>query len=101
MREARKKVLISARTDSQGSVPFAETLARCNAYVEAGCDALLAEGVTAPDQVAEIGRLFGARLPLIHNLPEGGASPFRSAAAAAPTGDSNTKRRNARLIRAM
>ena len=79
-------LLISARTDAQASVPFAETLERCNAYVEAGCDALLAEGLTTPEQVAEVGRLFGQRVPLIHNLLEGGASPFSAAAEIAPLG---------------
>lgn len=79
-------ILISARTDAQPLVPFAETLERCEAYIEAGCDLLLAEGLSTPEQAQTLTTRFAHRVPLIHNLLEGGASPFRSADELAPLG---------------
>ena len=79
-------LLISARTDAQSSVDFAETLDRCHAYVEAGCDLLLAEGLSSVAQAEALAAAFGHRVPLIHNLLEGGASPFRSADELVPLG---------------
>ena len=79
-------LLISARTDAQPSVDFAETLDRCHAYVEAGCDLLLAEGLSSVAQAEQLAAAFAHRVPLIHNLLEGGPSPFRSAAELAPLG---------------
>jgi len=79
-------LLISARTDAQPSVDFAETLDRCHAYVEAGCDLLLAEGLSSVDQANQLTAAFAGRVPLIHNLLEGGPSPFRSADELAPLG---------------
>lgn len=79
-------ILISARTDAQASVPFEETLDRCEAYIEAGCDLLLAEGLSTPEQAHILTSRFAHRVPLIHNLLEGGASPFRSAADLEPLG---------------
>jgi 2-methylisocitrate lyase-like PEP mutase family enzyme len=79
-------LLISARTDAQPSVDFAETLDRCHAYVEAGCDLLLAEGLSSVAQAEALAAAFGHRVPLIHNLLEGGVSPFRSADELLPLG---------------
>jgi 2-methylisocitrate lyase-like PEP mutase family enzyme len=76
--DARKsdKLLISARSDAQPSVAFSETMDRCHAYVEAGCDLLLAEGVSSVADAVTLTSAFADRLPLIHNLLEGGPSPF-------------------------
>jgi 2-methylisocitrate lyase-like PEP mutase family enzyme len=79
-------LLISARTDAQASVPFEETLERCEAYIEAGCDMLLAEGLSTPEQAETLCARFASRVPLIHNLLEGGASPYRRADELAPLG---------------
>lgn len=79
-------LLISARTDAQPSVDFAETMDRCHAYVEAGCDLLLAEGISTVEHAQTLTASFGGRVPLIHNLLEGGASPFRSVDELAPLG---------------
>jgi 2-methylisocitrate lyase-like PEP mutase family enzyme len=70
------KLLISARSDAQPSVSFSETMDRCHAYVEAGCDLLLAEGVSSVADAVTLTSAFADRLPLIHNLLEGGPSPF-------------------------
>jgi 2-methylisocitrate lyase-like PEP mutase family enzyme len=77
-KDARKSesLLISARSDAQPSVSFSETMDRCHAYVEAGCDLLLAEGVSSVADAVTLTSAFAGRLPLIHNLLEGGPSPF-------------------------
>jgi 2-methylisocitrate lyase-like PEP mutase family enzyme len=80
------KLQISARTDAQPSVSFSETMDRCHAYVEAGCDMLLAEGVSSVADAVTLTTAFAHRLPLIHNLLEGGASPYRSVDELAPLG---------------
>ncbi len=74
-----ESLLISARSDAQPSISFAETMDRCHAYVDAGCDLLLAEGLSNAEDAATLSAAFAARVPLIHNLLEGGPSPFRSA----------------------
>lgn len=81
-----ESLLISARSDAQPSVDFSETMDRCHAYVEAGCDLLLAEGVSSVADAVTLTSAFAHRLPLIHNLLEGGASPYRRVDELAPLG---------------
>lgn len=81
-----ERLIISARTDVQASVPFEESLDRCEAYIEAGCDMLLAEGMSTPEQAETLTARFAHRVPLIHNLLEGGASPYRRADELEPLG---------------
>jgi 2-methylisocitrate lyase-like PEP mutase family enzyme len=68
--------LISARTDAPATCTLAETLDRAEAYVAAGADLLFVEGLSDPADLAEVVRRFGPRLPLAHNLLEGGKSPW-------------------------
>lgn len=86
--DARKSenLLISARSDAQPSVAFNETMDRCHAYVEAGCDMLLAEGVSSVADAVTLTSAFAHRLPLVHNLLEGGPSPYQCADDIAPLG---------------
>jgi 2-methylisocitrate lyase-like PEP mutase family enzyme len=49
-------------------------------YLEAGADALFIEGPTELEQLKTIAASFGARVPLVHNLVEGGRSPVHTAA---------------------
>jgi 2-methylisocitrate lyase-like PEP mutase family enzyme len=79
-------LLISARTDAQPCVAFNETMDRCHAYVEAGSDLLLAEGMSSVADAVTLTSAFAGKLPLIHNLLEGGPSPFRSVDDIAPLG---------------
>ncbi|QMW23839.1 isocitrate lyase/PEP mutase family protein [Sandaracinobacteroides saxicola] len=69
-------ILVSARTDAPATRPFAETLDRAHAYVEAGADLLFVEGLSDAAELAHLAKTFGPRLPLVHNLMEGGRSPF-------------------------
>ena len=44
-------------------------------YLEAGADALFIEAPQNLNQMETIGREFGSKVPLVHNLVEGGKSP--------------------------
>lgn len=79
-------LLISARTDVQPGVAFSETMDRCHAYVEAGCDLLLPEGLASTTDATALAAAFAGRVPLIHNLLEGGPSPYRSVDELEPLG---------------
>jgi len=78
--------LVSARTDAPLTEGFDATLARCEAYVEAGCDLLFVEGLSEPAQLERLSRDFASRVPLVHNLFEGGRSPAASSADLAALG---------------
>lgn len=64
-----------ARTDALGVNGFDDAMDRANAYLEAGADALFIEAPQSLAQMQQIGSQFGARIPLLHNLVEGGGSP--------------------------
>ena len=49
-------------------------------YLEAGADALFIEAPQSVAQMQQIGRQFGGRTPLVHNLVEGGNSPVTGSA---------------------
>ena len=67
--------IIIARTDALGVNGFDDALARADRYLEAGADALFIEAPASVEQMQQIGRQFGGRAPLVHNLVEGGGSP--------------------------
>lgn len=71
--------LIFARTDALGVNGFEDALERAERYLEAGADAIFVEAPTSLEQMQCIGERFGSRIPLIHNLVEGGRSPVQSA----------------------
>lgn len=73
--------LIIARTDALGVTGFEDALERAERYLEAGADALFIEAPKTVAQMQEISRRFAGRIPLVHNLVEGGGSPVVDAAA--------------------
>jgi 2-methylisocitrate lyase-like PEP mutase family enzyme len=75
------KVLIVARTDAIAVEGFSAALDRAEAYVEAGADVLFIEAPRSTDELAEIGRRFKGRVPLLANMVEGGKTPLMDAAA--------------------
>ncbi len=79
-------LLISARTDALSSTGLDDALDRAEDYVGAGCDLMFFEGVKTLDQVAAIMIRFGGRVPLVHNLLEGGGTPFAAASDAGEAG---------------
>lgn len=78
---ARDQALIVARTDALAVEGYASALDRAEAFVAAGADLVFIEGPRELAQLTEIGRRFGRRVPLVHNLVEGSASPVGDGAA--------------------
>lgn len=79
--DARDHVLIVARTDALAVEGFASALDRAEAFLAAGADLVFVEGPRDLAQLSEIGRRFGHRVPLAHNLVEGSHSPVNDGAA--------------------
>jgi 2-methylisocitrate lyase-like PEP mutase family enzyme len=78
--DARREMLIIARTDAIGVEGFDAAMERAERYVQAGVDLLFVEGPESDAQLAEIIRRFGGRLPLMVNMIEGGVTPMHSTA---------------------
>jgi 2-methylisocitrate lyase-like PEP mutase family enzyme len=70
--------LVIARTDAIAVDGFDAAIARAEAYLAAGADALFIEAPSDRAQMAEIGRRFGDRVPLVANMVEGGRTPLAS-----------------------
>jgi 2-methylisocitrate lyase-like PEP mutase family enzyme len=78
--DARDHAMIIARTDAVSVEGFDAALERAEAFLEAGADLIFVEGPKTLEDTAEVGRRFGARAPLVHNLVEGGVTATRSGA---------------------
>jgi 2-methylisocitrate lyase-like PEP mutase family enzyme len=74
----RDTALIIARTDAIAVEGFEPALDRAEAYAEAGADALFIEAPESQAQMQQIVARFGARLPLLANMVEGGRTPIAS-----------------------
>jgi len=73
-------MLLIARTDAVAVEGFSAALDRAAAYVEAGADMLFVEAPTGREQMKEIATRFGARVPVMANMVEGGKTPILPAA---------------------
>jgi 2-methylisocitrate lyase-like PEP mutase family enzyme len=73
--DARQEALIIARTDAIAVEGFEAALDRAELYLAAGADVLFIEAPETAAQLAEIGRRFAARVPLLANMVEGGRTP--------------------------
>jgi 2-methylisocitrate lyase-like PEP mutase family enzyme len=69
-------LVIVARTDAVAVEGLEAGLARAEAYLAAGADVLFIEALETLAQLAEAGRRFGARVPLLANMVEGGRTPL-------------------------
>ncbi len=67
--------LIIARTDARKAVGRDEAMRRAEMYVAAGADILFYEAPADVDEMREIGRRFGADVPLLSNMVNGGVTP--------------------------
>jgi 2-methylisocitrate lyase-like PEP mutase family enzyme len=76
---ARDTTLIVARTDAIAVEGFERAVDRAEAYLDAGADVLFVEAPQTEEQLATVGRRFGARVPLLANMVEGGRTPMKSA----------------------
>ncbi|WP_193171708.1 isocitrate lyase/PEP mutase family protein [Nisaea nitritireducens] len=70
---------IIARTDAIGVEGFEAALERAAAYKEAGADVLFVEAPRDEAEIAEVISRFGADIPLLANMVEGGKTPTKSA----------------------
>jgi 2-methylisocitrate lyase-like PEP mutase family enzyme len=68
--------LIVARTDAIAVEGFARALDRAEAYVAAGADVLFVEAPPDGASLAEVGKHFGGRIPVLANMVEGGRTPL-------------------------
>lgn len=75
------ETLILARTDSLALEGLDAALARAEAYLACGVDALFIEALRTPEQMDAACRQFGQRIPLLANMVEGGKTPVQSATA--------------------
>ncbi len=68
--------LIVARTDAIAVEGFSKALDRAEAYLAAGADILFVEALPDAAGLAEVGRRFGGRVPVLANMVEGGRTPL-------------------------
>ena len=76
---ASEDTLIIARTDAIAVEGFSAALDRAQTYIEAGADVLFIEAPKTRAQLETIGTQFSARIPLLANMVEGGATPITGA----------------------
>jgi 2-methylisocitrate lyase-like PEP mutase family enzyme len=72
--------LILARTDALAVEGWDATMARAEAYLACGVDALFIEALRSPEQMQQACAQFAQRIPLLANMVEGGKTPVHSAA---------------------
>jgi methylisocitrate lyase len=66
--------VIMARTDALAGEGINSSIARCQAYVEAGADMIFAEAITDPDQYRQF--TSSVSVPVLANMTEFGKSPL-------------------------
>jgi 2-methylisocitrate lyase-like PEP mutase family enzyme len=71
--------LILARTDAVAVEGLDAALERAEAYLDCGVDALFIEALRTPEQMGAACSRFGARVPLLANMVEGGKTPVQGA----------------------
>ena len=76
---ASEETLIIARTDAIAVEGIDAAMARAEAYIEAGADALFIEAPRSGDELKLVGETFGKRIPLLANMVEGGFTPISNA----------------------
>lgn len=74
--DARDAALVMARTDAIAVEGLDAALERAEAYLAEGVDLLFVEAPRSREELAAIGRRFGARVPLLANMVEGGKTPL-------------------------
>ena len=77
---ASEDTLIIARTDAVAVEGFDAAIARADAYIEAGADALFIEALRSTEEMKKAAQHFKGRAPLLANMVEGGETPIKSAA---------------------
>lgn len=70
--------LIIARTDARKAIGRDEAMRRAEMYTEAGADILFYEAPADIEEMREIGSRFGADIPLLANMVNGGVTPVQT-----------------------
>lgn len=78
--DARHDMLVVARTDAVGIEGVDAAIDRAEAYLEAGADLIFVEGPRTLDDTRAVSARFASRVPLVHNLVEGGVTATDSGA---------------------
>jgi 2-methylisocitrate lyase-like PEP mutase family enzyme len=73
--DSRDAVLVIARTDALAIEGLNAALDRAEAFLAAGADLVFVEGPPTMDDLAVVADRLATRVPLVHNLVEGGVSP--------------------------
>jgi 2-methylisocitrate lyase-like PEP mutase family enzyme len=75
-----EETLIIGRTDAIAVEGFDAAIDRAEAYVKAGADMLFIEAPQSMEEIHQIVKRFGGRVPLMANMVEGGKTPIINAA---------------------
>jgi 2-methylisocitrate lyase-like PEP mutase family enzyme len=76
--DARSDMLVIARTDAVSIEGLDAALDRADAYLDAGADLIFVEGPRSLEDTQAVADRFASRVPLVHNLVEGGVSATQS-----------------------
>lgn len=74
--DTRLEMLIIARTDAIAVKGINAALDRADTYLEAGADLIFVEGPRTMSEIVAVAERFAGRVPLVHNLVEGGITPI-------------------------
>ena len=78
--DARQDMLVIARTDACAVEGVDAAMERAEAYLGAGADMIFIEGPATMTDTRLVAERFAGRVPLVHNLVEGGVSATRKGA---------------------
>ncbi len=78
--DTRLEMLIVARTDAVAIDGIAAALDRAEEYLKAGADLIFVEGPRTMSELIAVAQRFAGRVPLVHNLVEGGVTPTEDGA---------------------
>ena len=78
--DSRTAMLVIARTDAVAVEGLDAAMDRAEAYLEAGADMIFIEGPRTLADTQAVANRFARRVPLVHNLVEGGVSATDSGA---------------------
>ena len=70
--DTRHEMLIIAQTDAVSAEGIDGALDRAEAYLKAGADLIFVEGPRTMSEIVAVAERFAGRVPLVHNLVEGG-----------------------------
>jgi 2-methylisocitrate lyase-like PEP mutase family enzyme len=78
--DTRHDMLVVARTDAVGIEGVDAAIDRAEAYLDAGADLIFVEGPRTLADTQAVSARFASRVPLVHNLVEGGVTATESGA---------------------